>query len=244
LIEGYLERDTAVARKPVEDAETAIEQKQDDLRNAEKAGLTTTKPEPTFQEMLDAIRDSLSDLASSDDGEDMEDEDDEKDDPAGGKLGEDDEPRWVMGTISKTVQYRMERFRQKQMKLDELTQPGWGDAADNFRERDKKYGMTELKVLAVVQLQTADDAASSVPMTFSEPLETLDSVPGKLQMPQVTSRPGSSHMRLDSKKPQTHERIPSLPPAPMPDWSQIQQSKCVAPVSFNPCVSCPKLNTI
>jgi hypothetical protein len=39
-----------------------------------------------------------------------------------------------MGTISKMVQQRMESFRQKQMKLDELTQPRWEDAADYFRE--------------------------------------------------------------------------------------------------------------
>ena len=75
--------------------------------------------------MLNAIRDSLSDLVSSDDGDDGEDEDDDEDDPPGGKLSEDDQPRWVMGTISKSVQYRMERFRQKQMTLDGLRQPGW-----------------------------------------------------------------------------------------------------------------------
>jgi hypothetical protein len=51
-----------------------------------------------------------------------------------------------MGTITKTVQQRMERFRQKQMKLDELTQPGWEDPAYYFRERYKKYGTTELRV--------------------------------------------------------------------------------------------------
>jgi hypothetical protein len=39
-------------------------------------------------------------------------------------LSEDDEPGWVMGTITKTVQQHMERFRQKQMKIDELTQTG------------------------------------------------------------------------------------------------------------------------
>ena len=33
-----MERETAVARKRVEDAETAVEQKQDDMRNDEKAG--------------------------------------------------------------------------------------------------------------------------------------------------------------------------------------------------------------
>jgi len=139
--------------------------------------------------MLNAIGDSLSDHPSSDDREDGEDKDDDEEDPAWGKFGEDDEPGWVMGRISETVQYSMERFQQKQMKLEKLTEPGWGDMADSFRERDMKYGTTALKVLAVVQPQTEDNAVPSVPMTFSEPLQSLDSVPGKLQMPQVTSRP-------------------------------------------------------
>jgi hypothetical protein len=137
-IEDYVERETAGARKRVEDAEAAVQQEQDDMRQAEIAGLTSREPEKTFEEMLVAIGDSLSDLASSDDGEDGEEEDDEETEQ--GNLSEDDEPGWVMGTITKTVQQRMERFRQKQMKLDELTQPGWEDAADYFRERDKRYG--------------------------------------------------------------------------------------------------------
>jgi len=53
--------------------------------------------------MSNTIGDSLSDLASSENGEDGEDEDDDEEDPAGGKFSEDDEPGWVMGTISKTV---------------------------------------------------------------------------------------------------------------------------------------------
>jgi len=60
------------------------------------------------------------------------------------------------------------------MKLDELTQPAWGDAAYNFRERDKEYGTTQLKVPAVIQPQTADDSVSSVPTTFGVLVETLD----------------------------------------------------------------------
>ena len=36
-IQDYVERETAVARMQVEDPETAIEQKQDDMRIAEKA---------------------------------------------------------------------------------------------------------------------------------------------------------------------------------------------------------------
>jgi len=118
-IEDYVERETAGARKRVEDAEAAVQQKEDNITHAEIAGLTCREPEKTFEEMLVAIGDSLSDLASPDDGDDEETEQ--------GKLSEEDEPGWVMGTIAKTVQQCMQRFRQKQMKLDELTQPGWED---------------------------------------------------------------------------------------------------------------------
>ena len=104
-----MERETAGARKQVEDAEAAVQQEQDDMTQAEIAGLTSREPEKTFEEMLVAIGDSLSDLASSDDGEDGEEEDDEETEQ--GNLSEDDEPGWVMGTITKTVQQRMERFR-------------------------------------------------------------------------------------------------------------------------------------
>jgi len=102
------------------------------MSHAEIAGLTFREPKKMFEEMLVAIGDRLSDLASSDDGEDGEDEDDEETEQ--GKLSKDDEPGWVMGTITKTVQQRIARFWQKQMKLDELTQLGWEDAADYFRE--------------------------------------------------------------------------------------------------------------
>ena len=87
------------------------------MANAEIAGLTSREAEKTFEEMMAAIGDSLSDLASSDDGEDGEEEDDEETEQ--GNLSEDDEPGWVMGTITKMVQQNMERFRQKQMKFDE-----------------------------------------------------------------------------------------------------------------------------
>jgi len=59
--------------------------------------------------MLNAIGDILSDLTSSDDEEDAED-DEEDDDTEHGKLSEDDEPGWVIGTISKSVKRRMERY--------------------------------------------------------------------------------------------------------------------------------------
>jgi len=100
-MEDYIERVTTGARKRVEDAVTAVQQEQDDMTHAEIAGLTPREPEKTFGEMMAAIGDSLSDIASSNDGEDGEDQNDETE---LGKLREDDEPGWVKGTISKTVQ--------------------------------------------------------------------------------------------------------------------------------------------
>jgi hypothetical protein len=47
--------------------------------------------------------------------------------------------------------------------------------------------MTHLKVLAVVQLPMEDHAASSAVTTCGELMETLDTIPGKWQMPKVTS---------------------------------------------------------
>ena len=227
-------RETAVARKRVEDAEAAVQQEQDDMTQAEIPGLTSRKPEKTFEEMLVAIGDSLSDLASSDDGEDGEEADDEETEL--GNLSEDDEPGWVMGKITKTVQQCMERFRQKQMKLDELTEPRWEDAADYFCERDKKYGTTEVRVPAVVQPQTMDDAPAPPRATFGELMEILDIVPGISQRPQASCRPGSSHIKLGSVKPQSQSSIPSGEPAAEPDSSPLLNAKPVEPVSFYPCI--------
>jgi len=43
-IEDYVERETAVARKRVEDAETAVKQGQEDIGSAESGGLTAREP--------------------------------------------------------------------------------------------------------------------------------------------------------------------------------------------------------
>jgi len=147
-IEDYVHRAPAGARKRVEDTEGVVQHEQDNKMQAEIAGLTAREPEKTFEEMLVAIRDSPSDLASSDDGEDGEGEND--DETKQGKLNDDDKPGWVMGTITKLVQQRMESCRQKQMTHDEPTQPGWEDTADYFREQDEKYCTCEITVPAVV----------------------------------------------------------------------------------------------
>jgi hypothetical protein len=73
-IENYVERETAGARKQVEDAEVAVQKEQAYMKYAEIAELTNRKLEMTFEEMMVAIGDSLSDLACSGDREDQEDE--------------------------------------------------------------------------------------------------------------------------------------------------------------------------
>jgi len=133
------------------------------------------------------------------------------------RLSEDDKPGWVMGTITKTVQQRMERFHQQQMKLDELAQPGWEDTAEYFGGRDKKYGTSKLPVLSVVQPQTDDDAAASPSTMLGENMECLDIVPRISLIPQGISQPGSSHSRLGSGKPLSYMSISGLAPAAASD---------------------------
>jgi len=209
-------------------------QEQEHMRIVEKAQSTTTKPETTFEKMFNAIGDSLSDLPSFSDEENGEDKDDDEEDTELGKLSEDDEPGWVMGTIPKMVQHRVESFWQKLMKLDEPMQPGWGDAAAYFHERDMKYGRTELMVPAVVKPQTDTTAATPSPTPFAELMQVLDIVPGQSQMPQVKSRQESSQMRLGLENPQADNHIVSLMPDGLLDSSQMEIGIPVQPVSFYP----------
>ena len=120
-----MDREPTVARKRVQDTETAIMQGQEDMRNAEKAGWTTRKPEKTFPELMYSIGDSLSDLGSCEEEVDGENTTDDQDDTELHNLSEDDEPSWVMGTISKMVHQAMERLWQKEIRLNEVMQPGW-----------------------------------------------------------------------------------------------------------------------
>jgi len=209
-------------------------QEQENMKNVEKARSTTTKTETTFEEMLNAIGDSLRDLVSSKDEEDGEDEDDDAEDPELGKLSEDDETGCMMGTISKTVQHSLETFWQKQMMLNELMQPGWRDIADYFRERDMKYRTTELNVPAVGKPQKDTTAATPSPTTFGELMQVLEIVAGQSQMPQVMFRQGSSQMWLCSEKPQRDNRILSLMPKAVPNSSKMGIATPVQPVSFYP----------
>jgi len=172
----------------------------EDVTIVESAVASTRKPETMFQEMVNAIGDSLGDLASSDDEQDGEDKEHDEDDAELGKLSDHDEPGWLMGTISKAVRHRMESVRQKQMWLDELTQLGWGEAANYFRETDMKHGTAELKVLPLIKPQIVTTAPTTPPTRFGEHMQALDIVRGQ-QMPAVTTRPRSGQMMLGSEKP-------------------------------------------
>jgi hypothetical protein len=101
-----------------------------------------------------------------------------------------------MGTITNTEQLRMEKFAQlgtrhnhntgqqcmdrspqKLMKLDQMTQPGWEDAAHYFRETDNKYSMSELMIAAIIQRQTEDHTAAPVETKFGQLMECLEIIP-------------------------------------------------------------------
>jgi len=198
------------------------------------------KPETTFEEMLNAIGDSLSNLASSDDKQDGEAEEDDENDSELGKLSDDDEPGWVMGTISKTLQQgRMERFQQNHIRLDELTQLGWEDLANYCGERDMKYGTDELKVPVVVSCRIDTTATSAYPTTGREHTHTVDIVRVQLEMPAVNSQTGSSQMRLGSELPQSFKYIPNHVPDAATNSTPMHDAKPVEPVSFDACMKHP-----
>jgi len=236
-IQDYVGREAAGAGKGVEDAEAAVQQEQDDMKHAEIAGLTIREPKKTFEEMMVGIGNILSDLASSDDGEDGEDEADGEAEQS--KLSKDDEPGWVMSTITKTVHQGMDSFLQKQMKLDELTQPWWEDAANYILQSDETYGTSYLRLLAVIQPETDDEATAPAATTFGEHMVFLDIVPEISQMLQGTSRPARSQIRLRVVKPQSTTSIAGLEPAVELNLSTLVNAKPVEPESFYPCMESP-----
>jgi hypothetical protein len=142
-----------------------------------------------------------------------------------------------MGTISRKVQHRMEGFPEKEMRLDELTQPGWGDAANYFGERDMKSETAELQVAEDVNQQIDRIVATPSPITIGEHMQTLEVVSGKSLMPAVTSRPGSSHMKLGSEKPQSHQFIPLFSPVAEHNSTPILDMKPAEPLRMYPCIN-------
>jgi len=100
-IENDVDRESAVRVKRVEDAEIVIQQEHHDMRKAKIAELTARKPAKMLQAMLNAIRDSLSEHASSDDWDDSDHQDYQEDSSEWGKRSEVDELGWVLGSITK-----------------------------------------------------------------------------------------------------------------------------------------------
>ena len=49
MVEDYVERETAGARKRVEDAEAAVQQEQDNMVHAKITVLTSREPEKSFE---------------------------------------------------------------------------------------------------------------------------------------------------------------------------------------------------
>jgi hypothetical protein len=235
-IEDYLDRGTAMARMRDHHTVTLSMLDQDQMGNVEKGRSTTTKPEITFQEMLNAIGESLSDLTSTEDEQDGEVENDYKEGTELGKLTEDNKPGWVICTITNTVLHRMQSFGPKQMTLNELTQLAWGDTAEYFCKRVMKYRSTESKVPAVARPQTVTTAATPSPTASGDHMQKLDVVHGQVQMPQVTSRQRSSQMMLGPESPQADSHIVSLTLDAVPDSSQMEIANPVQPLSFYPCI--------
>jgi hypothetical protein len=189
--------------------------------------------------MGNAIRDILSDHASSEDEEGEEDEDDDEEHTGHGTLSMDEEPGWVMETMSERILHRMENSRQEQMRLDELTQPGWGDLDNYFRGGDMAYRTFELTVPAVGKPPRDSTAPTPSPTTIGEHMQALHIVPRRSKMPPVMSPQGSSEMRLGLEQPQADNHIVPLMPAVVPDLPQIEIAKPVPPVSYYQCVKHP-----
>jgi hypothetical protein len=74
--EDDVESETTGVGKHVEDADAAIRQEQQGTEAAGNAGVMTREPQKTFREMIVAIGDSLSHIASCNYDEDGDDEND------------------------------------------------------------------------------------------------------------------------------------------------------------------------
>jgi len=167
----------------------------------------------TFEEMLEAIGDNIEDIVKVDeegnekvDEDDDEDEDTDEDEEDDDDSLSSDESETEPGVISKSVQARLDEIRTRRMKLEELTAPGWSDAEEYFRARDKKYGTAGWKIPAVKKLESVAVAQAAPPAeNFEQLLESLDKVPNisneQPQPPAGGRRPGSSHMRLGGRRP-------------------------------------------
>jgi len=94
--------------------------------------------------------------------------------------------------------------------------------------------MAEWNDLAVIQLQTEQDGAASVPTTSEKLMVTVDIDFGKLQMHQGTSRSGISYIRVGFWKAHSHKCIASLLPDGESNSSHIKIVKSLKQRSIYP----------
>jgi len=128
---------------------------------------------------------------------------------------------------------------QKQMTLDQLTQPECGNAANYFHESDIMYWKAQSMVLAITKPQTDKAAAAAAPTTYGALIGSLDTLQEQSLIQEGTSRPGCGDTRHGSRKPQSHKHMASLLLNEVPYSSPINSSKPVIPVSMYPLVYPP-----
>jgi len=174
-----VESETAMATNRCQDARTAIMQELNDMTTAQSIGETTRQPETSFEAMLNTIEHSLSHLASSEEEQDGQDEEDDENDTELGKLSDDDEPCWVTRTIPKTEQHCIVSWWQRRMRLGKLSQPGWGDAANHFCERDMRNETGKARVPAVGTPPIDTTSGTPLPTTFRKHMKFLCIVHGQ-----------------------------------------------------------------
>jgi hypothetical protein len=91
-----------------------------------------------------------------------------------------------------------------------------------------------LKVPVVVKPQIDTTASTPSLITVGEHMQNPEIVRGQSELPAVTSRPGSSQIRLGLEKPQSLKFIPVLSPGMATDLITLQDGNPVEPVSFYP----------
>jgi hypothetical protein len=101
-----VESETAAAKMMVAEAEAAVERENISVLKRAAAGTT----EMTFEEMLEAIGESVDAVSTSDEADDDEDDEQDGDDNNDAKLSDDDQPEWVVGTIDKSIEERLNTF--------------------------------------------------------------------------------------------------------------------------------------
>jgi len=149
-------------------------------------------------------------------------------------MNEDYKPERVMGKVCNKEQHCQESFWEIILRFEKRTHPGMRDTTDFFGERDRKYELAELMVLAVVKRQTDTTTATPSLTPFAVLMQTLDLIPVQSQIPQRTSQPGSCLMRLGSEEPESYKGIASQLPDEVANSPPIENAHHVNGINSDP----------